>query len=379
LRIAFVSIIPEPWGGSEELWYRTAKVLRARGIDVAFGVRPWPEPVRQIRDLIDVGCEPHWHPYPGLLRRVLIRAGSSNEGALDWLRRSRPDLVVSSVAMHAANLDVDAYLHQHALPYLRLVQLASDSWWPTDGVLDLLTRAYTRAAACCFVSDANRRMVERQLGVELPNACVVANPYNVRRDLAVPWPSAQGPLRLACVGRLDPPSKGQDLLLEVLAQPRWRERAVTLDVFGKGASENVLRRLASFLGLDESRVRFRGFASDIEQVWAEHHALVMPSRMEGTPLAAVEAMLCGRVPILTAVSGNTELVEDGETGFLAEAPTVRHLADAMERAWARRSEWPAIGARAADAIRRLIPRDPATDLADRIVDLCTRRASNLGS
>jgi glycosyltransferase involved in cell wall biosynthesis len=93
-------------------------------------------------------------------------------------------------------------------------------------------------------------------------------------------------------------------------------------------------------------------------VWAEHHALVLPSRHEGMPLAVVEAMLCGRVCIVTDVAGNTEFIDDGVTGFVAPAPTASLFRDALERAWDRRGEWRQVGAAAARAVRERVSADP---------------------
>jgi hypothetical protein len=50
-------------------------------------------------------------------------------------------------------------------------------------------------------------------------------------------------------------------------------------------------------------------------------------------------------------------VTDEVSGFLASAATVDAFDDAMERAWARRDEWPAIAAAAGGHIRELVPAD----------------------
>ncbi len=373
MRIAFVSLIPAPWGGSEELWCRAAHVLRSRGAVVAVGVRPWPTPVSRIEELAGLGCRVHWHAFPGRRARLLTRLGLPEDRALGWLVRFRPDLVVHSVCSHNANLAVDSFCRRHGLKYVRLVQLAGERWWPSDAVLDEYTRAYTGAAACCFVSHANRRLVETQIGATLPNARVVWNPYTVPPGVA-PWPSEAGGLALACVGRLDPESKGQDLLLTALARDRWAGRGVRLSFYGRGPGEASLRRLASHLGFAEPRVRFAGFAPDIRAVWDGHHALALTSREEGMPLAGIEAMSCGRVPILTAVGGNSELVADGETGFLAAAPTAAHVDEALERAWAHRREWRDIGERAARSVRARAPADPGGAFADLVTETAGRGA-----
>jgi glycosyltransferase involved in cell wall biosynthesis len=168
-------------------------------------------------------------------------------------------------------------------------------------------------------------------------------------------------LRLACVGRIDPKEKGQDLVLRVLARERWRERPVDVSFFGNGGHVDGLKAMAEFHRL--SNVSFHGFVKDVTSIWNAHHALLLPSRCEGLPLVIVEAMLHGRVPIVTNVAGNGEVIENDRTGFLAAAPTEDALDHAMERAWRRRNEWPEIGANAAEAIRAIVPRDPAAVFA----------------
>jgi glycosyltransferase involved in cell wall biosynthesis len=111
-----------------------------------------------------------------------------------------------------------------------------------------------------------------------------------------------------------------------------------------------------------------GFCNDIDQLWREHHALVLPSRFEGNALAMIEAMLCGRMPIVTDVGRVTELVDDNRSGFIAPAATVQLIDDAMERAWQRRHEWQAMGALAAADIRKRHGLTPPQDFAQAILD-----------
>jgi glycosyltransferase involved in cell wall biosynthesis len=179
------------------------------------------------------------------------------------------------------------------------------------------------------------------------------------------------------VARYDPSAKGQDLLFEVLAAEPWRSRPVTLSLFGAGPMERSMRRLVTRHGLDD-KVTFRGHVSDIRGIWSGHHALVLPSRYEGLPLALVEAMICGRPSVVTDVAGNAELLEEGVTGFIAAAATVRHLAEALERAWARRADWREIGRAARDAVRRQVPEDPALVFARRLVEVAGGSAGTAG-
>ena len=131
-----------------------------------------------------------------------------------------------------------------------------------------------------------------------------------------------------------------------------------------------LQRLARRLRLSD-RVVFEGHLG-VDEIWSSNHALVMPSRYEGLPLAIIEAKLCGRPVIATDVAGHGEIIEDGVTGFPADAPTCAGVGHALERFWARKADAKEIGATAAKRIRQLVPPDPVRVFADKLATIVAR-------
>jgi glycosyltransferase involved in cell wall biosynthesis len=79
--------------------------------------------------------------------------------------------------------------------------------------------------------------------------------------------------------------------------------------------------------------------------------------------------MCGRPALVTDVAGHAELVTDGENGFLAEAASVRHIDEALQRAWDQRESWSIMGVQAARRIRLQAPVDPISDFAKELLDL----------
>lgn len=378
MKLLFVSSMDDaPWGGSEELWSRTALRLAAVGHAVFASVRAWPSPHRRIGEMRHVGVAVHERvPEPWLLRILRERIlGRSLRQASRGLRRTpferlldeiRPDLVCVSQGNVLDGVGfLESCLHRD-IPSVILSHGNATHLWPGDPLADRLLRVYESARATYFVSSANRRLLEDQLGVELPRAVIVQNPSNVEWSNELSWPASDAPLRLACVGRLEPGSKAQDLLLHVLAAPEWRQRPIVVNLFGTGPMERSLKRLAQRLAV-EDRVRFCGQVDDVASIWRSHHALVLPSRHEGLPLVVCEAMLCARPCISTRTAGIPEMVEDGVTGFLADAPPLPLFAAAMERAWERRHEWRAMGEHARQVARAKLSRDPAGDFAARLL------------
>src|SRR6185436_18858262 len=361
------------WGGSEELWSAAAAALAADGHTVtAFkeGLDEQEPPIRRLREL---ACTLHdLKRLPVLPRRTssVIRFLSLPVSyglllarlRLGLARTPRPDLVVVSQGGNHDGLYLADLCRRMNLPYVLIMQKASDLYWPIDSRRERMRAIYGSALKCFFVSEHNRRLTEEQLGMALPHAAIVRNPFLVPWERRTDWPSQRDGLRLACIGRLYPKEKGQDLLLRVLARDKWRNRPVSVTFYGSGDQRAGLEDMARHLGLTNA-VTFGGFVRDVAAIWNEHHGLVLPSRCEGLPLGLVEAMLSGRVPSVTDVGGNGEVVDDGATGFLAAAPAEDSLDDAMERAWQRRDEWEAIGAAAATKIRTLVPPDPAEAMA----------------
>lgn len=356
-----------PWGGSEELWAGSAMELLKSGYRVVANVKYWPKPARQLSALRESGCELRmrqpagriWWHLNRLSRGLIPRPLDSR-----WLDEVRPDLVVLSLGIHQDGADWMLACARRKIPYTVLVQAASENIWPSDEGIKALREGYQGAARVFFVAVGNRDVVETQIGCSLSQSELIFNPFGVPYDSDPTWPNEQTGYRLACVGRLDPSSKGQDLLFKVLRQPKWRERDVSVALFGQGSNGDALRVLRDHYQL--SNVSLGGFKNGVLGIWEDHHALVLPSRHEGLPIAVVEAMLCQRPCIVTDVAGNAEAVQDGLSGFVAEAPTVRALDDAMERGWRRRHEWKEMGAEAGRRIRSLVPRDPAAVFASRL-------------
>jgi glycosyltransferase involved in cell wall biosynthesis len=256
-------------------------------------------------------------------------------------------------------------------------QKAADHLWPSDKDRIVMRSAFQAALRCYFVSQHNLQLTECQIGETLMNAEIVRNPFLVS-GTPLPWPDTQDySIKLACVARLETGEKGQDILLQVLARQPWRNRNLSVSFFGAGCNGKALSELAQ--RLDLKNVDFPGFVSDVESIWKTHHALVLPSRTEGLPLALIEAMMCGRFGIVTNEGGSAEVLEDGRTGFIANSSKVDEFDNAMERAWAVREEWESIGKVAGRAVRTVVPSDPVASFTAKLLGLVDSLAHNRGN
>ncbi len=357
MKVAFISTNGfSPWGGSEELWSQTAIRMANQGFTIAVNVKGWEHEAKQISEMERSNCMVvrRWN-YRNRWRRLADRLYRSR-GVYTFLDEFNPKLVVISLGMHVEGLDWMSACLERNIPFVVIVQAAAENFWPGDENVIRLRQVYTAAIKCFFVSKANLNLTVKQLAVDLKNAKIIANPFKVPYDVNIPWPPENETLKLACVARLDPVAKGQDILFEVFKQEKWKDRNIHISLFGSGENKKSLLSLKQLWNLDN--INFCGFMEKVESIWLTHHALVIPSRYEGLPIALVEAMLCARPGIVTDIGGNSEIIEDNVNGFIATAPKVECLDDALERAWQKRDNWYKMGQNAAIRVREVIPIDP---------------------
>lgn len=368
-RVAFISALTGvPWGGSEELWSRAAALLQQRGHTVFANTHWWSQKPTKLQQLENGGVQVTQRRFRArdkILDDTLWR-GRLQTKIYGWLDEVKPELVVISLDSQCAGSDWMAACIARNLPYVLIVQAVIEQYWPGDAANLLLAEGYRKARKIYCVSHKNREWLQTQFAQELPQTEVTWNPFNVPFEEAPAWPSDDSSLRLACIGRLDPVAKGHDILFRVLQQPKWKTRTLTVSVIGEGGYEQSLRNLAQYCGLHN--VTFVPFTNDIRAVWQTHHGLVLPSRFEGFPLVVLEAMFSARPCMVTDVAGNAELIEDGVSGFVAKAPTVEFVDEALERLW---SAWESgtlqtAGEKAAQTTRSAITQPPEVSFTDKL-------------
>lgn len=98
-------------------------------------------------------------------------------------------------------------------------------------------------------------------------------------------------------------------------------------------------------------VEWWGHRSDMHEVFALAHLVVLPSYREGLPLALLEAAATGRACVTTNVPGCRDAVEEGVTGWLVPPRDASELATTIERALDDRAELVKRGTAAAARVR----------------------------
>lgn len=156
--------------------------------------------------------------------------------------------------------------------------------------------------------------------VVLPNAAPRGRPRTLDRDdrISILFLGKLGPLKgtVELVAALD--------LLR--SEPAW-----SAIIAGDGAVAET-RSAVDRLGLS-TRIAVPGWLGDAEVARALESAdvLVLPSHVENSPLAVIEAFAHGLAVVATPVGAVPDLVDHGQTGVLVPAGDAAALADALRR------------------------------------------------
>ena len=365
LYVAFVGL-RSPWGtegGVEAHVAALAPRLVARGAHVT------------------VYCRPRYNPHGNCYREGVRLAdvpttdGRASEAFVHTaLAAPRACLRHQVVHLHACGpalfTPVPSALGRRTVVTLHGKDWARDKWGPA-------ARVALRAGAEVALRSAGRLVAVSQ---ELADWCrsrgreAVRLPNGVEPHQPVAWDNRIFPMLrprnyLLFLGRLVP-EKGLETLVAAASQA-----CLPLPVVIAGGSAHTdafvahLRRVA-----DEDRVVFTGpqFGLEKRMLLGHARAFVLPSRVEGMPLALLEAMAAAVPPVTSDIAPNVEVAQDigwrvPVDDVPAWARALRDVAAAPEatlRAEGERAQaralaqfgWDSVAARTMDLYRPLAPR-----------------------
>jgi glycosyltransferase involved in cell wall biosynthesis len=162
-------------------------------------------------------------------------------------------------------------------------------------------------------------------GAEIPPRFIPEQRVAARRR----WEQPEGAPLLGCVGVLLP-DKGQEWLIRAVAGLLGEFPGLRLLLAGDGPSRGTLEALAKELGVG-SQIIFAGFVKDVENVYAALDIFLLPSFFEALNNSLLAAMAYEIPSIAFRRGALGEIIEDGTSGLLVEAPNLGELSGAIRR------------------------------------------------
>lgn len=135
---------------------------------------------------------------------------------------------------------------------------------------------------------------------------------------------------LVHVGRISE-EKNQALLIQAVKKFNADEMMkCRLLMIGDTNHPELLSGLQKLVG-DDNYIQFLGGKKNIGDYLHIADAFCLCSIREGMPISLIEAMSVGCIPVATAVGGVTEMIRDGETGFLSRDLSVASFTKTLKR------------------------------------------------
>lgn len=122
---------------------------------------------------------------------------------------------------------------------------------------------------------------------------------------------------LLSIGELIP-RKNHEVVIQAMSVLKQNSKLNHIEyvICGRGTYEADLKKLAEKLSVAD-HIHFLGYRRDISEICNCADLFVFMSHQEGLPVALMEAMACGLPVVCSNIRGNTDLIEDGVTGLIA--------------------------------------------------------------
>jgi len=189
------------------------------------------------------------------------------------------------------------------------------------------------------------RYLDAEAGVS-PAVCAYldARPGRRRKSVFIPnavpslYPTADsivsdrfpGEIPIGFIGRLTG-QKDLSTLLAAFSMVKINIPNLTLDIVGDGPLRGSLQKFSGDLGISAS-VRFFGVVPDPRALLSSWRVLVLPSRYEGLPTVALEALAYGIPVIGSDIPGTRDLIQPGDNGWLFPAGDAAAMAGLIRQA-----------------------------------------------
>jgi glycosyltransferase involved in cell wall biosynthesis len=262
-------------------------------------------------------------------------------------------IVILNGIFHKSVYALSRFLHHAQIPY---IVAPHDPYHPsifqTNRHLKipywhLLEKVMLQQAAAVQLLDQRHEVWLHHRHIHTPTIPVPNGfePSDVIDPSRITWPTSSQTAKLFFLGRIDQHNKGLDILMAAIAgiaaqQPihltiqgsDWGDRA-TLQT---QAQTLQIQKQVTFLEAD--------FARSAALLAAQHEVFCLTSRFEGFGLVALEAMLAGRVILVSEIAGIAPHVLACGCGKVVE-PTVAGVKQGIQELLKERSQWPAMGQR----------------------------------
>ena len=150
---------------------------------------------------------------------------------------------------------------------------------------------------------------------------------DIRKKMRTKMNLNDSDVALISVGELNA-NKNNRIIIEAIE--KLENEKIHYFLCGEGALEKELKELAEKKGVLD-QVHFLGYRTDVKELLQAADVFVMPSIREGLSRSIMEAMASGLPCVVSRIRGNSDLIKDGEGGYLCETKNVEQYVNAINQ------------------------------------------------
>jgi glycosyltransferase involved in cell wall biosynthesis len=353
------------WGGSEELWYRTALLLAHRGANVACAVYDWQEKEERLQALQAAGCSVYRLPNKKTiaarsLKKIYrkLKTKAQLKAAINALPVEAYDIVIVNQGGYEVYTSPWKNVYQRLKNYVLLFHNYNEHQAFSKTQKKALQNWVSNAAMNFFAAQRIIGVLEEKLSIAFSRAAVLINPitFDPPAGAIADPPLQNGNYTLGMFAALDTSRKAQDTLIAVLAAPKWKERNWQLHLYGEGGDRHTLQALINEKGLQE-KVFLLGHTADVAGALRQVHLVLQITNIDAMPLSVVEAMAMSRPLVVSRTGDMPQWVANGQNGWVCD-PTPADIDATLEKAWQAKDRWEVMGRRSFFLFKQKFPRSP---------------------
>jgi len=352
--VFFISLMAgSAWGGSEELWYRTALLAQSRGWKVGCAVYYWADKEKKMQALNDAGTAIHYFPNKGRTKKNLIERVQNKiskwkiKKVIADLPVDEYDVVVVNQGAFENTTPAWRDFYKRLGRYLVLYHNYKEQEVLRGIKKNAVQNWISHARANLFASRRIIEVLKQNSRINIVNDEILLNP------ISFPLPSNASPFpplhsdhyRFVVLAALEVWRKAQDNLIKALSSQKWKERNWTLHLYGEGKDRQKLAELVRANDL-EKKIFLEGHSNDVRTVLQKAHLLLQITHIDAMPLSVVEALAIGRPVVVSKIGDMPYWVVEGENGWIADNASVEEIDRTMEKAWQQKEQWPQMGSNA---------------------------------
>lgn len=322
-KILFLNSCVE-WGGGEKWTFETAEELDSRGHEVIVGSVAESELYQKAQQ---TGLRTKVVPVKGNLSALnpvklfsFVKYLRQEEIDIIFLNLSQ-DLKFGGIGGRLAGVDKIIYRRGSAIP---IKDRFYTEFLLEDCVTDII--ANSKSTKETILENTAQWLSEEKIeiiynGIKIDEIESKKDGSDIRAEFGID----EDEFLIGNVGRLSR-QKGHKYLVEAVKLISEEIDNFKVLVVGKGELEEEIRSQVRSLGVEEYII-FTGFRSDVYNIMEQIDFLLHAALWEGFGFVIAEAMAVGKPVVSTDVSNISEIMIDGQTGYLAESKNPADIAE----------------------------------------------------